>query len=231
MTVPLEIAKPDSKLAFIFEIEVGQRIDTASWSSEGSSTYSTLACLTAPAEVHEASNTTFVTTDDQSVGSVATCKITAGSYYYDPAAAKLYLHAIAGNNPSDTTIAVMAFYWRRFCDQQYPPPYTIVDIGGFEIEPRLLKDSIPDITLELTMFYEGTQRQTWDTITIANGDGAYDLDIVNFIWESRLCYLKVVVPGEAYSAAVNCVRARTGKVTWADDVLSVDVEDQMLNTD
>jgi hypothetical protein len=81
------------------------------------------------------------------------------------------------------------------------------------------------------MFYEGTQRQTWDTITIANGDGAYDLDIVNFIWESRLCYLKAVVPGEAYSAAVNCVRARTGKVTWADDVLSVDVEDQMLNTD
>ena len=231
MTVPNEVAKKDSNLVFVFEIQVGQRLDTASWSSEGSSTYSTLAVTSAPSDVHEANNTTFLTTYDEAVGDVATCKSTAGSYYYDTANAKLYLHTIGGVNPSGGTIAVMAFFWRRFCDQQWPAPNEILDSDGAWIEPRLIKDSIPAITLEMTSFFEGTQRQTWDTILIANGDGAYDLDIYNYIWESRLCYLKVGVPGEAYSAFVNCVRARSGKVTWDDASIGIDIEDQMLAED
>jgi hypothetical protein len=91
----------------------------------------------------------------------------------------------------------------------------LYDPLGFFIEPRL-GQMATGITQEVNDFTEVGCRETWDSITLANPDGKYDLLPVTYIVHNCACILKIGAVGDAYANLVTINRGRTGNWDWDD---------------
>lgn len=156
---------------------------------------------------------------------------TPGSWYFDEATGTLYIHLPDGTDPAAAGYYIAAYFWRKFCDGQYPDPEAIEDAEGRWIDPRLKKDSIPDLTMEISGYQEGGVRQTWGSMKLANANGALDEAIVDEIWENKIYVLKVGSPGDAYADFTAISRGRTGSISWDDGEITIGVEDPLKAED
>jgi hypothetical protein len=229
MTFQNELGKAGKRLAWLLEIEVVKRIDDLSWTVVGgTAAYWTAAAPGKPGRVREMDLVTKSIAEYTEEVSQGDCESTPGSWYFDSATGRLYLHSTGtgGASPASGDFYIAAYYWKRYCDGQYPAPNELV-FNGIWYDPRLKRDSIPDLSMEVPGFDEGGIRQTWGQMALANGDGALDQEIVDYIWENKTFVLKIGVPGEAYGSFIVVSRGRTGSVSWNDDEVMIGIEDPM----
>lgn len=228
-----EMKKAAKDLAWLLEVEVAKRIDNLSWTQSGS----TAAFYITPSEkeperVRAIDRVTHAVTEYEEKASLADCQSDIGSWYFDSATGRLYVHtALSGAVAPDAgDLYVAAYYLKRICDGQYPYPKELVFDGKW-YDPRLKKDSISDLSVEISGFHQGGVSQTWTEFKLANADGALDEELADYVWENKIFTLKCGVPGDAYSSFVTIAQGRTGSITWDDDEIKVNIEDPMKGED
>ena len=247
MTFAAELGKAGKRLAWLLEIEIAKRIDNLSWTQvSGSEAFWIAITEPPPSRVRGIDLETHEVSEWEEESDVAGVEAVAGSWFYDGAAGRLYVHPtslgiVSGSgSASDTTLPAGApdggdyfiamYFWRCFCDGQYPAPEELV-FNGIWYDPRLKKDSIPDLSQEITGFQDGGIRQTWGEMRLTNGDGKLDQEIADYVWENKVYVLKLGSPGDAYGDFVTISRGRTGSIGWDDALVSVGVEDPMRAED
>lgn len=228
-----QLKKAAKRLAWLLEVEVAKRIDTLAWTQSGS----TGAFYITPSEgeperVRAIDLVTHAVTEYEEKASLADCQSDIGSWFFDSGTGRLYVHTTLSGAvaPSAGDFYFAAYYLKRFCDGQYPHPNELVFDGKW-YDPRLKKDSIPDLSVELSGFHQGGVLQTWSDFKLINSDGALDEDLVDYIWENKIFTLKCGAPGDAYSSFVTVSQGRTGSITWDDDEITVGIEDPMKGED
>lgn len=230
MTLASELGKAEKDIVLLFEIRIKKRLDNVTWTLYSAGTYSLAGELKNLAGVSEYLLSTKAITAYAPKASIAEVEAAASSYYYDATAKVLYVHTSTGADPGGGLFLVKATAWRYFSNGQRSGAKAVYYNGHF-YDPRLAEDSIPDVSSSLRTLSEGGIEQTWGTIKILNGNGAYDAELGEWIWQMCLYYLRVGVPGGLYSDYVIISRGRTGNLTWDDDTFQLACESQMLAED
>lgn len=234
-----QLKKAAKRLAWLFEVEVAKRIDNLAWTNvPGTDAYYITPAEGEPSRIREIDGVLHAVTEYAEQASLAACESTAGSWFFDSATGRLYIHATeigAGSgavsgDPSAGDYYIAAFFWKLYCDGQFPAPNELI-FNGKWYDPRLERDSIPDLSMELARFHEGGVRQTWGDIRLTNGDGALDQEIVNYIWENKIFLLKVGSPGDSYAQFVTVSRGRTGSISWNESEITIGIEDPLRAED
>lgn len=233
MTLADENKKAAKKLSWLLEIEVAKRIDNLIWIQSGATdAYYTTPSDGYPERIREIDLITHDLQEYEEKGTQGDCESTPGSWYFDSATGRLYVNTTlsGGSSPDSGDFYITAYYWKCYCDGQYPAPNELV-FNGKWYDPRLRLDSIPNLSMEISGFEEGGVRQTWSEMRLSNGDGAFDAALVDYIWENKIFILKTGVPGEAYASFVTVARGRTGSISWDDNEITIGVEDPMKGED
>lgn len=234
MTLAAEQPKADKSLVWLFELELRYRIETKSWTQDGTYTncwWMDHATEGEPSQVRQLLRSTSAVSTYTERATLTLCNSNASSWYYDPATGYLYVHTSGSDTPATANKYYLASsFWRRFVTAQYESPDTIVDADGLFIAPRL-RIAIPEYTQEVNEFQEVGIRETWSAVNLANGDGLYDADLDKYIWHMCLFYLKVGAPGDAISSFTTICRGRTGSIDWDDNEVEIRTEDQIRAED
>ncbi len=231
MTLAAEQIKAEKRLVWLFELELGYRIDDKSWTQAASPNtacwYMDHAAERKPARVRQLLRSTHAITTYTEKGSLADSHANASSWYYDAATGRLYVHTSAGDSPATSgKYYGMSHFWRRYVTDQFDLPDTVLDPGGRWIEPRL-RANIPEFSIEVNEFTNVGVSQTWSAICLANADGALDPELAKYIWHMCLCYLKVSAKGDTIGNFVTVCRGRTGSIGWTEEQVEVRIEDQL----
>lgn len=240
MTYAAQLQKAAKDLIWLLEIEVAKRLDNLSWTAAGSDTYYITPTEGEPTRVREVDRVLHEVTEYTEAGNLAGCQATPASWFYDTATGRLYVHttelgsgSISGAGsaiPSSGDYYIAGYFWKRYCDGQRTAPNEVI-FNGIWYDPRLKRDSIPDLSMELSGFNEGGVRQTWGEMRLANGDGALDQEIVNYFWENKIFVLKIGAPGDTYAQFVTVSRGRTGSVSWDENEITIGIEDPLKAED
>lgn len=234
MTLALELAKSEPNLSFLFEIELEKRLDNNLWTQCGSPNdhiyWIDHTSAGYPSRVRGYVIATGAISTYTEKTSIVNCQAAGGSWFYDTATKYLYVHPSGAGSPSLAAglYLIASHFWRYFCDGQLAAPKELIFNNNW-YDPRLAKDSIPDVTLAVNDISQGGISQTWGNIKLENGDGYFDSLLDEFIWHNRLYYLRIGVPGEAYSEFKIISRGRTGSIEWSNDNFSIATEDQMMS--
>lgn len=231
MSLENEGAKAEKGLAFLFELELGYRLDGKTWTQDATYT----ACYWVdhstegePSRVRELLLSSETETDygTTPAASLAACNTTAGSWYYDSSTGRLYVHTTTGADPGSGTFYICSHFYRYFCDDQQAGDKEIV-FNGQWYEPRLDRDSVSDVEIEVSDFSEGGVSRSWGSVTILNADGAYDAELAKYIWTGCYCRILAGVPGEAYANFAVLFPGKTGTIDWDDEKFDIAIDDWM----
>lgn len=226
----LELAKATKALAYLLEIELGHRIDTDSWTQCDAPNTAVFwidhAAEGEPSRVKECDRSTHAIAEYEAADDVADCQATASSWFYDSATGRLYVHTSGGDSPSTSgAYYVMSLFWERLCDGQYEGSKAVYYNGVWYL-PYLDESSIPDVSLEVSMFSEGGVKQSFGTIDLINADGYFDQRVADYIYCGKKAVLQVGVPGSALADFVTIWRGWTGNWECTDERLSISTEDE-----
>ena len=246
MSLTDQLKRAAKELAWLLEIEIAMRIDDLTWAQVPATDtwYITIPLVEGrPSRVREiyrvfASGSGFPAehevTEYAEEATLAGCNGNAGSWYFENGI--LYVHTTMDEAPDSGDFYIAMYFWKCFCDGQYPAPNELVFsvAPGFPAvwyDPRLQKDSIPDLSMEVTGFQQGGVQQTWGTLKLNNGDGELDAQLFDYIWENKVYVLRVGEPGDAYADFVPVSRGRTGGIAWDDAAVTLGVEDPTRTVD
>lgn len=230
MTLAAQSLKAGKDLAWLLEVEVAKRVDDLVWAAAGSDAYYITPAEGEPERVREIDVVLHTVTQYAEQSTLAGCQGDPGSWYFDAATGRLYVHTTLGTAPASGDFYLAAYYWRRYCDGQREAPCELV-FNGHWYDPRLVADSIPDFSMEVAPFQEGGVRQTWGSMKLANGDGALDQDLVDYFWENKVFVLRVGQPGDDYADFVTVSSGRTGSVVWDEREVTIGVLDPLRAED
>ncbi len=230
MTLAAEQAKAVKNLVYLFEVEVGHRIDADSWTQcAGPNTavwWISHLAEGEPSRVRECVRATHVISTYAEVASIVACQATAKTWFYDSADGKLYIHTTGGDAPNGSGVYyIAAHFWERFCDRQPDSPNTIVYNGAWYL-PYLAADSLGDITLEAAPFSAGGIAQSFGSVKLINADGYFDQRLADYIYSAAQATLKVGAPGDTYAQFVTLWKGWTGNVGWDDERVELGIEDE-----
>jgi hypothetical protein len=149
------------------------------------------------------------------------------TWFFDPYSSvpTLYVHTSTGADPGGGDFYVCSYFWECLCNGQREGAQALYNNGVWYL-PYLDESSIPDVSLEVSMFSDGGIRQSFGTISLLNADGYFDTRIADYIYSGKQAVLKVGAPGDIYAKFVTLWRGWTGNLTWTDDRLAVDTEDE-----
>ena len=155
----------------------------SNWTSEGSNTYSH-ACV--EIEVNR------VTDDNQDCvekSSLVEVQATAGSFWFDKANQKLYVHAFDNDDLSSsaTIVIIMVFVWKHFSTDA-------CEFNGIQYMPIVRRNSIPNLETEVDDIIEGTFKFNFGGFTLDNPNRWWDDAAVAYNWSD--CRMLTKVGGE-----------------------------------
>ena len=235
MTLAIEQGKAAKRLVYLLEIEVGHRIDADSWTVCAAPNTSVFwmdhLAEGEPTRVKECARATHSLEEYAEKASIAECQGTAKTWYYDSTTGRLYVHTSGGNDPSTAgTYYLCAYFWERLCDGQREGSEAVYYNDAWYL-PYLDETSIPDVTLEVSTHSEGGIKQSFGTVGLLNADGYFDTRVADYVYTGKQAVLKVGAPGDAYGDFTTIWRGRTGGLTWSDETLEVDTEDDRKAAD
>jgi hypothetical protein len=224
MTLTAEQGKAAKELDYLLEIEIGHRIDADTWQNEGAGAFSIAHLEGEPSRVKACVRSTHVITTYAKVGSIVACQGALSSWYYT--AGRLYVHMSGGDLPSTASkYYLSSYFWECLCNGQREGSQALYNNDVWYL-PYLDESSIPDVSLEVSMFSDGGIRQSFGTISLLNADGYFDSRIADYIYSGKQAVLKVGAPGDTYVQFVTIWRGWTGNLTWTDEHLAIDTEDE-----
>ena len=225
-----EFDKAAKTLAYLLEIELGHRIDTDTWTQVTAPNTAVFwtdhLAEGAPSRVKECDRSAHTIAEYAPATSIAACQAAASSWFYDSLTGRLYVHTSGGDSPSTASAYYIAsYFWEKLCDRQYEGSRALY-FNSYWYLPYLDESSIPDVSLEVSMFSEGGVRQSFGTIGLLNADGYFDSRVAAYVYEGKRAVLKVGVPGSAYSSFKTIWRGWTGNWNWTDERLELSTEDE-----
>jgi hypothetical protein len=226
----LELAKATKELAYLLEIELGHRIDTDAWTQCDAPNTAVFwidhAAEGKPSRAKECDRSAHTIAEYEEADDLADCQATASSWFYDSATGRLYVHTSGGDSPSTAgAYYIASYFWERLCDGQYEGAKAVYYNSTWYL-PYLDESSIPDVSLEVSMFSEGGIRQSFGTIHLINTDGHFDQRVADYIYCGKKAVLQVGVPGSALADFVTIWRGWTGNWECTDERLSISTEDE-----
>lgn len=153
--------------------------------------------------------------------SLALCNDNAGSYFWDSANTRLYIHTTGSDDPAG--YIVVAYFWEYLTNAQYTDEDIV--FNGNVYLPYLNDDDIPDITNETSGYQEGGTRQSFGSVRVINADGRYDTRLTDYIYEAKKIILKAGQKGDNYASYVTYWIGWTGGIGWSDEYIDIDIED------
>ena len=234
MTLTAEQGKAAKELDYLLEIEIGHRIDVLEsinpWIDEGGGVFS----ITYPdghvSKVKECvvmGSLAGVITEYDEVFDNSSCQALPSSWFYDSTSSIpiLYVHTSTDADPGGGDFYICAYFWECLCNGQREGSQALYNNGVWYL-PYLDESSIPDVSLEVSMFSEGGIRQSFGTISLLNADGYFDSRIADYIYSGKQAILKVGGPNDLYADFVTLWRGWTGNLLWSDERLTIDTEDE-----
>ena len=224
---------PDVEKLVVFEARVAKELEFDTWTATGSGSYWVTFDPAARGEVVavNVNGTAYVR-----AASVVACDGTTSSFYPDLAAGRLYIHMAAGDSPANKTggaydYCVLAYFWIGIVNAQpedAPVFFTPQDATKpIQYLPYLASSSIPQITQTIGDYYSGTIQIQFGSIKF-NNDGWFYTAFADWIWDNKICYLKVGVKGSAYSDLVTIFPGKMRNRIVGDDDVEIDVTDRRL---
>jgi len=151
---------------------------------------------------------------------LALCHATASSWYWNVATKRLYLHVADHGNPGDGGYIIAAYLWRRFGTRAYI-------FGGRPYLPLVGKNSIPPVGYVTGGYHEGGTKQTFGSLKFLNGEGYFDTDLSDYIYEGKRITSRIGENGAADADFAVFWDGWTGDITWTENEVEVMVEDLM----
>lgn len=235
MTLAVEQAKAEKQLFWLLELELTYRIEGKSWTQAAAPNtncwWMDHSTEGEPSRVLQLLRSTHAVTTLGEEASVADTHASAGSWFYDSATGRLYVHMSGSDAPGTASkYYLRSHFWRYFSTHQYDAPDTLFDPAGRFIEPRL-GEAPAALSQEVNDFSEVGVKESWGSIKLANGDAKYDVALATYVWHMCRFILKVGSPGDAYANLTVIHRGRTGSVGWDDNFIEVRLEDQLRAED
>lgn len=207
------------------EIEVGHRIDTHSWIQEASpypDAWYISHTHTDKFGEHEGapSRVTENGTELDEVESIDYCHLTSGSWYWDAENQLLYVHTTGDDDPGSGDYVIVAFIWRRFATKPYI-------FGSRPYIPLISPGSIPEIAYVTGGYHEGGTKQTFGSISFLNGEGYFDTDLSDYIYEGKRVKVRIGEDGNPDADFAVFWDGWTSDITWTETEVEITIEDLM----
>ena len=206
----------------LVEIEKGHRIDTHTWTQHPTYTNCWWTSHTnivghveregKPSRVEENG------AEYMEQASLADCNDNPGSWYWDAATCRLYVHTSGSDAPDSGNYIIVSYVWMRFATEPY-------EFGGQPYLPYLKEDSIAEVSYSTAGYHEGGTQQTFGSVALINADGFFDEEFSDYIWEAKKLIGRVGEHGAGESSFIVFMNQWTGDLEWSDEEVVLAVED------
>lgn len=207
------------------DIEVGHRIDTHVWAqadAPNTDAWWILHSHTDKFGEHEGEPAR-ITVDGVEIAeedSLADCHANASTWFWDAATKRLYLHVSGDDDPGGGSYIIMALIWRRFGSRPYI-------YGGRPYLPLVGQNSIPPVSYVTGGYHEGGTKQTFGDIKLLNGEGYFDTDLSDYIYEGKRLTARIGKNGGGDGGFSIFWDGWTGDIDWSKSEVVIKVEDLM----
>lgn len=211
------LALTDWEKIYLTETELGYRIDGLVWTqSNGDNSWYISHTEGEPTRVEEdgVAYTERV--------SLILCNANAGSWYWDSANQRLYIHTTGSDDPKDAYI-ILSYFWERITSSQ-DEEFPIIFNDHFYL-PYMNSDDMPDITQEVSDYYEGGSKQSFGSIRYINSDGYFDARLTKYRYEFSKIIVKLGARGYGYVDFATIWIGYIGDIHWGDDEVEFEIED------
>jgi hypothetical protein len=212
---------------YSLEIEAGKRLDNGSWTQDGTYTncwYISHSSEGEPSQVWEC----VFSSGDRSVyterDNLNDCNGNAGSWYWDSANGRLYVHSTGSDDPGGGSYYLMSLFWEYYTNiQDEDDPFHPNDKYAY---PYLDEQSIPNIDIGTTSFHEGGIEQSFGSISLINDDGYFDERLSDYIYTARKVIFRLGGVGGTYpDDFATLYWGYLGKWDWTVDGVTFAIED------
>ena len=206
----------------LVEIEKGHRIDADSWTQD--LTYTNcwwISHTNIKAKVDREGEPSRVEENGEEYTereTVELCNNNAGSWYWDSANKRLYVHTTGSDDPGGGDYIILSYIWTRFAT-------TVYEFGGKPYLPYVKENSISDVSYSTSGYHEGGTQQTFSAISLINADGFFDQEFSDYIWEAKKLIGRIGKYGDAEGNFLVFMNQWTGDLEWSDEEVVLSVED------
>jgi len=222
--MPYAPGSPNQERVILAEIEVGHRIDNAphSWTQDGATGAWWISHTHADKFGEHEGKPSRVKVNGVlfSEDTLANCRTTPSTWYWHVATNALYIHVAGGVDPGGGTFIVVAYLWRRFATRPYV-------FGGRPYLPLVGENSIPPVAYVTGGYHEGGTKQTFGAIKFLNGEGYFDTDLSDYIYEGKRLKTRIGLNGAADVDFAVFWDGWTGDISWTENEVEIAVEDLM----
>lgn len=206
------------QLIYLLEIDVGYRLDTASW-TQAAAPNTNCYYMTWPTWAMPPWKVEDIDEEYSEKVSLANCHSTEKSWFYDSANGRLYVHLEGAAEPAEATPYLQASFWSRHANKAY-------EYDGHAYRPDLDDESIPEVSSSTGEYYEGQTERGFGSIKLLNDANYYDSKLdLPFIWEARRYYLRVGEEGKGDANFTVAYDGYTGDIEWSEDEVVIATED------
>lgn len=150
--------------------------------------------------------------------SLTLCNDNAGSWYWDSANDRLYVHTTGSDDPGGGGYVILSYIWVRFATKPY-------EFGGKPYLPYVKADSISETSYSTAGYHEGGTQQTFGSITLGNADGFFDKEFSTYVWEAKKLISRVGQSGDSEGDFVVFMDQWTSDIEWNDAEVMIGIED------
>ena len=215
---------PNQDRVVLAEIEVGHRIDNAphTWTQDGATgAWWILHTHTDKFGEHEGEPSRVkVNGVEFTKTTLGDCEANPSKWYWYAAMNHLYLHVADDGDPGDGGYIIVAYLWRRFGTRPYI-------FGGRPYLPLVGESSIPPVAYVTGGYHEGGTKQTFGSVKLLNGEGYFDTDLSDYIYEGKRLTTRIGEDGAADADFAVFWDGWTGDITWTENEVEIGVEDLM----
>jgi len=206
----------------LFAIEKGHRIDTDSWTQDV--TYTNCwwighsRILAGIEREGKPSRVAEDLTEYVERSTISDCNANPGSWWWDAANKRLYVHTSGSNNPGGGTYIILSYIWVRVATEPY-------DFGGKPHLPLVKAESISDLTYSTAGYHEGGTQQTFGVLRLINANGFFDEEFSDYIWERKRIVGRSGVKGAQEGSFFIFLNQWTSTLEWRDEEVAISVDD------
>ena len=149
----------------------------------------------------------------------ALCEANAGSWYYDSANTRLYVHTSGSDDPGGGSYIIMSFGWWELLSTH---------AGDYNSKPylsRLEKSNIPNVSSSVSGPHEGIVTQSLGEIRINNLDARYDARLASYVYEGAKIILYRGIKDDDYANFDDFIHAYVGRWECDESHLTLYLED------
>ena len=215
------VKKIDWTKVYLIEIEPKRRIDEEVWTQDGARTNCWWIDHSTEGEPSRVKEDGLLYSD--APASLLDLDSCPSGYWWDATNERLYVHTLGSDDPAGATYKIASYFWYYFTNQQFTDEPVIYN--GHWYLPYLDAESIPDVTLKASEYYQGGVKKNFGSISMINSDGFFDKLFSKYIWEYAKILIKICEKGASVGDIATFWVGKLGVISSSDEVVGFDVLD------